>query len=69
MYIILLRSHPRTSNLYLLPKIHKQYYPGRSIINSIGSLIETLSAYVDLDEILRKYSKLAKSYVKDTSHF
>ena len=36
-------------------------------INSVGSLTETISALVD--EILRKYSKLAKSYIKDTSHF
>ena len=50
-----------------MPKIHKANNPGRPIINSIGSLTETLSAYID--EILRKYSKLAKSFVKDTSHF
>ena len=32
----------------------------------MGSLTETISALVD--ETLRKYSKLAKSYIKDTSH-
>ena len=64
---ILFRKNPRTSNLYLLPKIHKKNNPGRPIINSIGSLTETMSALVD--EILRKYSVLAKSYIKDTSHF
>ena len=37
------------------------------ITNSVGSLTETISAAVD--EILRKYSKLAKSYVKETTHF
>ena len=67
LYKILYRSNPRTSNLYLLPKIHKKDNPGRPIINSVGSLTETLSAFID--EILRKYSKLATSYVKDTSHF
>ena len=67
LHKILLRTHPRTSNLYLLPKIHKKNNPGRPIINSIGSLTETLSAFID--EILRRYSKLAKSFVKDTSHF
>ena len=67
LHKILSRPHPRTSNLYLLPKIHKANNPGRPIINSIGSLTETLSAFID--EILRKYSKLAKSFVKDTSHF
>ena len=53
-------------NLWL-PKIHKKNNPGRPIINSVGSLTETISALVD--EILRKCSKLAKSYIKDTSHF
>ena len=67
LYKILYRETPRTSNLYLLPKIHKKDNPGRPIINSIGSLTETLSALVD--EILRKYSKLVTSYVKDTTHF
>ena len=33
----------------------------------MGSLTETISALVD--EILTKYSKLAGSYIKDTSHF
>ena len=64
---ILYRSNPRTSNLYLLPKIHKTNNPGRPIINSVGSLTETLSAFVD--EILRKYAKKVRSYVKDTTHF
>ena len=67
LYKILYREEPRTSNLYLLPNIHKKETPGRPIINSVGSLTETISALVD--EILRKYSKLAKSYVKDTTHF
>ena len=64
---VLFRKSPRTSNLYLLPKIHKKNNPGRPIINSIGSLTETMSALVD--EIVRKYSVLARSYIKDTSHF
>ena len=64
---ILLRKTPRTSNLYLLQKIHKKDVPGRPIIKSMGSLTETMSALVD--RILRRYSMLAKSYIKDTSHF
>ena len=67
LHKILFKSNPRTANLYLLPKIHKKNNPGRPIINSVGSLTETISVLVD--EILRKYSKLAKSYVKGTSHF
>ena len=54
LHKILVRTHPRTSNLYLLPKIHKKNNPGRPIINSIGSLTETLSAFID--EILRRFS-------------
>ena len=67
IFKLLFRPNPRTSNLYLLPKIHKKNNPGRPIINNVGSLTETISALVD--EILRKYSKLAGSYIKDTSHF
>ena len=67
IFKILFRNNPRTSNLYLLPKIHKKNNPGRPIINSVGSLTETISALVD--EILRKYSRMAKSYIKDTGHF
>ena len=44
---ILFRSIPRTSNLYLLPKIHKANNPGRPIINSAGNLTETLLAFVE----------------------
>ena len=67
LHKILFRERPRIFNLYLIPKIHKKDVPGRPIINSVGSLTETISALVD--EVLRKYSKLARSYVKDTSHF
>ena len=67
MLRILFRSHPRVSNPYLLPKIHKKNNSGRPNINSVGNLTETLSAFGD--EIFRKYSKLAKSYVKGTTHF
>ena len=45
LFKILYRANPRTSNLYLLPKIHKKNNPGRPIINSVGSLTETLSFY------------------------
>ena len=44
IFKILFRSNPRTSNLYLLPKIHKKDNPGRPIIKSVGSLTETISA-------------------------
>ena len=47
IFKILFKAKPRTSNLYLLPKIHKKNNPGRPIINSVGSLTETISALVD----------------------
>ena len=58
---------PCWSNLYLLPKVHKPNNPGRLIINSKGSITETLSACVDLK--LRKYSQECNSYIKDMTHF
>ena len=59
--------NPRTSTFYMLPKIHKPGNPGRPIVNSIDSITERISAYVD--ETLKELSKLVPSYIKDTSHF
>ena len=47
--------------------MHKPNNPGRSIANSIGSVIEKISAFVDLH--LRKFIPRIPSYVKDTTHF
>ena len=58
---------PRTSNFYTLPKIHKINNPGRPIVNSIGSITEKISAYVD--ENIKYFAKLVPSYIKDTGHF
>ena len=44
---VLYNSDPRISNFYTLPKIHKINNPGRPIVNSIGSITEKISAYVD----------------------
>ena len=64
-YII--QKNPRSLNLYLLPKKHKKGSLDRPIINTIGSISETLSALVD--ESLKQYFKLVLSYIKDTGHF
>ena len=65
--LYLFRDNPRTSNFYTLPKIHKKNNPGRPIVNSIGSITERLSEYVD--ENIKSLAKLVPSYIKDTTHF
>ena len=63
----LYNSNPRISNFYTLPKIHKINNPGQPIVDSIGSITEKISAYVD--ENIKHLSKLVPSYIKDTGHF
>ena len=65
--IYLFRDNPQISNFYTLPKIHKKDNPGRPIVNSIGSITERLSEFVD--ENIKELSKLVPSYIKDTTHF
>ena len=59
----------RTSQLYLLPKIHKnsEKPPGRPIISANGSPTEKISQFVD--HFLNPRISTLKSYVKDTTHF
>ena len=45
---------PKITLFYLLPKIHKPNNPGRPIVNSIGSITEKISAFVD--EQLKKFT-------------
>ena len=63
----LYNSNPRISNFYTLPKIHKINNPGLPIVNSIGSIPERISTYVD--ENIKHLSNLVPSYIKDTRHF
>ena len=65
--LYLFRDNPRTSNFYTLPKIYKKNNPGRPIVNSIGSITERLSEYVD--ENIKSLAKLVPLYIKDTTHF
>ena len=65
-------ANPRTSALYLLPKIHKvkkagEFPPGRPIISANGSPTERISALVD--ENIKQAVPLIKSYIKDTTDF
>ena len=60
-------KNPRIPSFYLLPKIHKPSNSGRPIVNSIGSVTEKISAFVDLHH--RKFTPRIPSYVKDTTHF
>ena len=64
---VLYNRDPRISNFYTLPKIQKTNNPGRPIVNSIGSITEKISAYVD--ENIKYFAKLVPSYIKDTGHF
>ena len=65
--IYLFRDNPRTSNFYTLPKIHMKNNPGRPIVNSIGSITEKLSEFVD--ENIKNLAQQVPSYIKDTTHF
>ena len=60
-------KNPTIPSFYPLPKIHKPNNPGRPIVNSIGSVTEKISAFVD--KHLRKFAHRIPSYVKDTTHF
>ena len=60
-------KNPRIPSFYLLPKIHKPSNTCRPIVNSIGSVTEKISAFVDLH--LRKFTPRIPSYVKDITHF
>ena len=63
---ILYNKTPRIPNFYMLPKIHKTGNPGRPIVNSIGSITEKISAYID--EEIRHLVPRIPSYLKDTTH-
>ena len=57
---------PRTPNFHMLPKIHKLNNLGRPIVNGIGGITETISAYVD--QKIRHLVPRIPSYLKDTTH-
>ena len=62
----LLVEHSRTSNFYLLPKIHKPGNPGRPIVSACACPTEHLASY--LDKLTAPFVRQLGSYVKDTTH-
>ena len=67
LHQILSTDNPRTSNFYILPKIHKKGCPGRPILSANGCPTEKISGFVDVH--IRKYVESIPSYIKDTTHF
>ena len=57
----------RTPVFYMLPKIHKTNNPGRSVVSSVNSHTEKISAYVD--DYLRPLAERLPSYIRDTTEF
>ena len=62
----LIVTTPRTSQFYLLPKIHKPNHPGRPIVSACSCPTENISAY--LDEVMAPLARGLSSYVKETNH-
>ena len=62
-------NKPRTAQLYLLPKIHKNVWPvpGRPIVSANNSATERISAFVD--HFLAPIVRQSRSYLRDTSDF
>ena len=70
--LCLKNTNPKTSSLYLLPKIHKikqrgEFPAGRPIISANGSPTERISAFVD--ENIKGAVPLLPSFIKDTTDF
>ena len=59
----------RTSEFYMLPKIHKRLDnpPGRPIVSGNGCPTEHISQFVDF--FLKPIVQNTESYIKDTTHF
>jgi hypothetical protein len=62
-------NNPRTSELYLLPKVHKCKLPmpGRPIVSANNSPTERISEFADF--FLKPLVQNTKSYVRDTTDF
>lgn len=68
MLAMLLTEKARTSELYLLPKIHKGKTPcpGRPVVSGKGSPTEKISTFIDL--FLGPLVPKIRSNIKDTTH-
>ena len=60
-------TFPRITNFCMFPKIHKESTQGRPIGNSIGSITEKTSAYID--GRIRPQVPSIPTFVKDTIYF
>ena len=63
---LLIKTHPKESLFYLLPKIHKANNPGRPIVSACSCPTEHISTY--LDYIFQPIVKNLPTYIKDTTH-
>ena len=63
---LLVVTAPRTSQFYMLPKIHKPDNPGRPIVSACSCPAENISAY--LDEVMAPFVKNLPTYGKETNH-
>ena len=65
----LVTEEPRTAQLYLLPKVHKNVtpVPGQPIVSANESPTERVSAFVD--NFLAPIVKTGRSYIRDTNDF
>ena len=63
---LLIKTLPRESLFYLLPKIHKANNPGRPIVSACSCPTEHISEY--LDTLLQPLVQQLPSFVKDSTH-
>ena len=63
----LLSSEAKTPQFKMLPKVHKEGNPGRSVVSSIDCHTAKISKYIDNQ--LQPHVKELKSYVKDSTAF
>jgi len=59
-------SSPRTSQFYLLPKIHKPNNPQRPTVSTCSCPTENIAVY--LDEAMAPLVHGLNTYIKDTNH-
>ena len=58
---------PKTSNFYMLPKIHKENCPGRPIVSTYDCPTVYISKFLDI--ILSPLVQELPSFIKDTPQF
>ena len=63
----LIHPCPKTSNFYMLPKIHKENCPGRPIVSTYDCPTVYISKFLDI--ILSPLVQELPSFIKDTPQF